>query len=217
MGHRNISPCAHTLFCGSHELCGCQRDGEWVFNRTTDAFLPDASQRREFRELHCEHNTHTNTHTQSSSRVCDDMCSYHVQNHQPEAQWVESLLWMHQSRVRDVEWITGLDFFQDSFRPIPELLRLKTRPTAAIRPKTWLKLMKPVHPHNVTQCFLILWIEKVWNIYSIDIENKTPLNSLFMWTKTAKSTHSLTHKQTHTTIVLNRCRIKMKMYWWKHH
>ncbi|XP_057211302.1 venom phosphodiesterase 1 [Triplophysa rosa] len=56
-------------------------------------------------------------------------------NHQPESQWVEPLLWMHQSRVRDVEWITGLDFFQDSFRPIPELLRLKTRPTAAISPK----------------------------------------------------------------------------------
>ncbi|XP_065139630.1 venom phosphodiesterase CdcPDE [Paramisgurnus dabryanus] len=56
-------------------------------------------------------------------------------NDQPESQWVEPLLWMHQSRVRDVEWITGLDFFQDSIRPIPELLRLKTRPTAAIHPK----------------------------------------------------------------------------------
>ncbi|XP_073787436.1 venom phosphodiesterase CdcPDE [Danio rerio] len=54
---------------------------------------------------------------------------------QPESQWVEPLLWMHQSRVRDVEWITGLDFFQDSKRPIAELLRLKTRPTAAIHPK----------------------------------------------------------------------------------
>ncbi|ROK64914.1 Ectonucleotide pyrophosphatase/phosphodiesterase family member 3 [Anabarilius grahami] len=54
---------------------------------------------------------------------------------QLESQWVEPLLWMHQSRVRDVEWITGLDFFQDSERPIAELLRLKTRPTAAIHPK----------------------------------------------------------------------------------
>ncbi|XP_051991794.1 ectonucleotide pyrophosphatase/phosphodiesterase family member 3 isoform X1 [Xyrauchen texanus] len=54
---------------------------------------------------------------------------------QPESQWAESLLWMHQSRVRDVEWITGLDFYQDSDQPIPELLRLKTRPTAAIHPK----------------------------------------------------------------------------------
>ncbi|KAL0167264.1 hypothetical protein M9458_039108 [Cirrhinus mrigala] len=51
------------------------------------------------------------------------------------SQWAEPLLWMHQSRVRDVEWITGLDFFQDSKRPVAELLRLKTRPTAAIHPK----------------------------------------------------------------------------------
>ncbi|XP_074542389.1 venom phosphodiesterase CdcPDE isoform X1 [Halichoeres trimaculatus] len=47
--------------------------------------------------------------------------------------WVEDLMWFHQARVRDVEWVTGLDFYQDSSRPIPELLRLKTRPTAAIQ------------------------------------------------------------------------------------
>ncbi|XP_036948184.1 uncharacterized protein LOC119016472 [Acanthopagrus latus] len=50
---------------------------------------------------------------------------------QPEAQWVEDHMWFHQSRVRDVEWVTGLDFYQDSGRPIPELLKMKTRPTAA--------------------------------------------------------------------------------------
>ncbi|XP_041664821.1 ectonucleotide pyrophosphatase/phosphodiesterase family member 3-like [Cheilinus undulatus] len=49
--------------------------------------------------------------------------------------WVEDLMWFHQSRVRDVEWITGLDFYQDFSRPIPELLRVKTRPTAAIQRK----------------------------------------------------------------------------------
>ncbi|XP_071369473.1 venom phosphodiesterase 2-like, partial [Centroberyx affinis] len=52
-----------------------------------------------------------------------------------ESHWVEDLMWFHQSRVRDVEWITGLDFYQGSARPIPELLRLKTRPTAAIHRK----------------------------------------------------------------------------------
>ncbi|XP_071765047.2 venom phosphodiesterase CdcPDE [Centroberyx gerrardi] len=52
-----------------------------------------------------------------------------------ESHWVEDLMWFHQSRVRDVEWITGLDFYQGSVRPIPELLRLKTRPTAAIHRK----------------------------------------------------------------------------------
>ncbi|XP_051925795.1 venom phosphodiesterase 1 isoform X1 [Hippocampus zosterae] len=48
-----------------------------------------------------------------------------------EASWVEDHIWFHQARVRDVEWITGLDFYQESQRPMPELLRLKTRPTAA--------------------------------------------------------------------------------------
>lgn len=44
-------------------------------------------------------------------------------------------MWFHQSRVRDVEWVAGLDFYQGSSRPIAELLSLKTRPTAAIRRK----------------------------------------------------------------------------------
>ncbi|XP_060948261.1 venom phosphodiesterase 1 [Limanda limanda] len=52
-----------------------------------------------------------------------------------ESHWVEDHMWFHQSRVRDVEWITGLDFYQNSSRPIPELLRMKTRPTAAIQRK----------------------------------------------------------------------------------
>ncbi|XP_069024727.1 venom phosphodiesterase [Embiotoca jacksoni] len=51
------------------------------------------------------------------------------------SRWVEDHMWFHQARVRDVEWITGLDFYQDSDRPIPELLRVKTRPTAAIHRK----------------------------------------------------------------------------------
>ncbi|XP_027142507.1 LOW QUALITY PROTEIN: venom phosphodiesterase 1 [Larimichthys crocea] len=53
----------------------------------------------------------------------------------PESHWVEDRMWFHQARVRDVEWITGLDFYQDSNRPIPELLKMKTRPTAAIQRK----------------------------------------------------------------------------------
>uniref|UniRef100_A0A3B4UIQ1 Venom phosphodiesterase 1-like n=1 Tax=Seriola dumerili TaxID=41447 RepID=A0A3B4UIQ1_SERDU len=43
-----------------------------------------------------------------------------------ESYWVEDHMWFHQSRVRDVEWITGLDFYQGSNRPIPELLRKDT-------------------------------------------------------------------------------------------
>uniref|UniRef100_A0A8C5B2F0 SMB domain-containing protein n=1 Tax=Gadus morhua TaxID=8049 RepID=A0A8C5B2F0_GADMO len=47
---------------------------------------------------------------------------------QSESHWVEDLMWFHQSRVRDVEWITGLDFYQGSGRPITELLQLKEDP-----------------------------------------------------------------------------------------
>ncbi|XP_040909967.1 venom phosphodiesterase 1 [Toxotes jaculatrix] len=52
-----------------------------------------------------------------------------------ESLWVEDHMWFHQARVRDVEWITGLDFYQDVNQPIAELLSLKTRPTAAIHRK----------------------------------------------------------------------------------
>nr|XP_061787336.1 venom phosphodiesterase-like [Nerophis lumbriciformis] len=57
--------------------------------------------------------------------------SENCQSAQDEAVWVEEHIWFHQSRVRDVEWMTGLDLYQDSPRPITELLQLKTRPTAA--------------------------------------------------------------------------------------
>ncbi|CAL8374234.1 unnamed protein product [Boreogadus saida] len=57
------------------------------------------------------------------------------QSAESESHWVEDLMWFHQSRVRDVEWITGLDFYQGSGRPIAELLQLKARPTAAIKRK----------------------------------------------------------------------------------
>uniref|UniRef100_A0A3B5MQ91 Extracellular Endonuclease subunit A domain-containing protein n=1 Tax=Xiphophorus couchianus TaxID=32473 RepID=A0A3B5MQ91_9TELE len=43
-----------------------------------------------------------------------------------ESLWVEDHIWFHQSRVRDVEWITGLDFYSASSRPVPELLMMKT-------------------------------------------------------------------------------------------
>nr|XP_020478264.1 venom phosphodiesterase 1-like [Monopterus albus]XP_020478265.1 venom phosphodiesterase 1-like [Monopterus albus] len=57
------------------------------------------------------------------------------QSTEAESRWVEDHMWFHQARVRDVEWITGLDFYQGSIRPTPELLRMKSRPTAAIHRK----------------------------------------------------------------------------------
>lgn len=70
---------------------------------------------------------------QSNVRITLRHFLLHRQSSQPEAQWVEDHMWFHQSRVRDVEWVTGLDFYQESSRPIPELLKMKTRPTAAIQ------------------------------------------------------------------------------------
>ncbi|XP_038135669.1 venom phosphodiesterase 1 [Cyprinodon tularosa] len=52
-----------------------------------------------------------------------------------ESLWVEDHIWFHQSRVRDVELVTGLDFYSGSSLPVPELLKMKTRPTAAIKRK----------------------------------------------------------------------------------
>uniref|UniRef100_A0A3B4ARL4 Ectonucleotide pyrophosphatase/phosphodiesterase 1 n=1 Tax=Periophthalmus magnuspinnatus TaxID=409849 RepID=A0A3B4ARL4_9GOBI len=51
-----------------------------------------------------------------------------------ESVWVEDLMWFHQSRVRDVEWLTGLDFYHGSSRPITELLQMKTLPTGLVPP-----------------------------------------------------------------------------------
>ncbi|KAJ8353807.1 hypothetical protein SKAU_G00213740 [Synaphobranchus kaupii] len=66
-------------------------------------------------------------HRATNSEVCNSQ--------EAVSQWVEDLMWFHQCRVRDVELLTGLNFYQDSNRPIPELLRLKARPTAAIHRK----------------------------------------------------------------------------------
>ncbi|XP_051880265.1 venom phosphodiesterase 2-like [Pristis pectinata] len=43
-----------------------------------------------------------------------------------ESQWVEERIWAHRARVRDVELITGLDFYQERKQPVPEILQLKT-------------------------------------------------------------------------------------------
>ncbi|XP_035241160.1 ectonucleotide pyrophosphatase/phosphodiesterase family member 3 [Anguilla anguilla] len=66
-------------------------------------------------------------HRPTNSEVCNSQ--------EAESQWVEDLVWFHQCRVRDVELLTGLDFYQDSNRTISELLQLKARPTAAIHRK----------------------------------------------------------------------------------
>ncbi|XP_069462787.1 ectonucleotide pyrophosphatase/phosphodiesterase family member 3 isoform X2 [Ambystoma mexicanum] len=44
----------------------------------------------------------------------------------PESQWVEERLKAHSARVRDVELLTGLNFYQDRPQAVPEILQLKT-------------------------------------------------------------------------------------------
>ncbi|KAJ8394659.1 hypothetical protein AAFF_G00044620 [Aldrovandia affinis] len=66
-------------------------------------------------------------HRADNSEACN--------SNEAETQWVENLMWFHQCKVKDVELITGLDFYQGSNRPIPELLQLKAKPTSAIHRK----------------------------------------------------------------------------------
>nr|XP_020671209.1 ectonucleotide pyrophosphatase/phosphodiesterase family member 3 [Pogona vitticeps] len=44
----------------------------------------------------------------------------------PEILWVEKRMQAHAARVRDVELLTGLDFYQQRSQPLPEILQLKT-------------------------------------------------------------------------------------------
>ncbi|NXN25763.1 ENPP3 phosphodiesterase, partial [Nycticryphes semicollaris] len=44
----------------------------------------------------------------------------------PPSEWVEERVWAHSARVRDVELLTGLDFYQERLQPVSEILQLKT-------------------------------------------------------------------------------------------
>ncbi|XP_036727026.1 ectonucleotide pyrophosphatase/phosphodiesterase family member 3 isoform X2 [Balaenoptera musculus] len=44
----------------------------------------------------------------------------------PEALWIEERFNAHVARVRDVELLTGLDFYQEKEQPVSEILQLKT-------------------------------------------------------------------------------------------
>ncbi|XP_053566653.1 ectonucleotide pyrophosphatase/phosphodiesterase family member 3 [Bombina bombina] len=57
-------------------------------------------------------------HRPDNSESCADNKS--------ESLWVEERLRAHSARVRDVELLTGLDFYQELKLPVPEILQLKT-------------------------------------------------------------------------------------------
>ncbi|XP_039705879.1 ectonucleotide pyrophosphatase/phosphodiesterase family member 3 isoform X3 [Pteropus medius] len=46
--------------------------------------------------------------------------------HKAETVWIEERVKTHVARVRDVELLTGLDFFQEKVQPVSEILQLKT-------------------------------------------------------------------------------------------
>uniref|UniRef100_A0A8C4JQZ5 Ectonucleotide pyrophosphatase/phosphodiesterase 1 n=1 Tax=Dromaius novaehollandiae TaxID=8790 RepID=A0A8C4JQZ5_DRONO len=57
-------------------------------------------------------------HREDNSESCTDGKS--------ESMWVEERMKFHTARVRDIELLTGLSFYQDRKRPVSEILQLKT-------------------------------------------------------------------------------------------
>lgn len=49
-----------------------------------------------------------------------------LQEGKPESVWIEERWQAHIARVRDVELLTGLDFYQEKSQPVSEILQLKT-------------------------------------------------------------------------------------------
>uniref|UniRef100_A0A4W3IXQ5 Ectonucleotide pyrophosphatase/phosphodiesterase 2 n=1 Tax=Callorhinchus milii TaxID=7868 RepID=A0A4W3IXQ5_CALMI len=52
----------------------------------------------------------------------DESCN----SNEDESKWVEDLMKLHTARVRDIETLTGLDFYRRTTRAYPEILSLKT-------------------------------------------------------------------------------------------
>lgn len=48
------------------------------------------------------------------------------QENKAEDLWVEERFKAHVARVRDVELLAGLDFYQEKTQPVSEILQLKT-------------------------------------------------------------------------------------------
>uniref|UniRef100_A0A4W3I119 Venom phosphodiesterase 2-like n=1 Tax=Callorhinchus milii TaxID=7868 RepID=A0A4W3I119_CALMI len=80
----------------------------------------------------CTNTSQTPTQCKDSLRVLSFILPHRTDNSEScadgkeESQWVEERVWMHTARVRDVELITGLDFYQDRKQPVTEILQLKT-------------------------------------------------------------------------------------------
>ncbi|XP_018423190.1 PREDICTED: ectonucleotide pyrophosphatase/phosphodiesterase family member 3 [Nanorana parkeri] len=80
----------------------------------------------------CKNTTHTPISCSGNLKVLSFIIPHRLDNsescadNKPEEQWVEERLKVHTARVRDVELLTGLDFYQGRNQPITDLLQLKT-------------------------------------------------------------------------------------------
>lgn len=66
------------------------------------------------------------TKTQSAFYVFERCSCLFWQENKAPSEWVEERVQAHSARVRDVEVLTGLDFYQERKEPISEILQLKT-------------------------------------------------------------------------------------------
>uniref|UniRef100_A0A671LA83 Ectonucleotide pyrophosphatase/phosphodiesterase family member 2-like n=1 Tax=Sinocyclocheilus anshuiensis TaxID=1608454 RepID=A0A671LA83_9TELE len=67
--------------------------------------------------------THTQRYTYTRTHIHRESCN----SREDESRWVEDLLKLHTARVRDVELLTGLDFYRSAALPYTRVLALKTR------------------------------------------------------------------------------------------
>ncbi|KAG8444561.1 hypothetical protein GDO86_009645 [Hymenochirus boettgeri] len=79
----------------------------------------------------CRHITYTPLNCPTALEVLSFIIPHRPDNsescpeNKPESDWVEERLRAHAARVRDVELLTRLDFYQER-QPLPEILQLKT-------------------------------------------------------------------------------------------
>ncbi|XP_042303223.1 ectonucleotide pyrophosphatase/phosphodiesterase family member 3 isoform X3 [Sceloporus undulatus] len=80
----------------------------------------------------CENQTNTPLNCSGTLQVLSFILPHRPDNSEscaenlPEYLWVEERMQAHAARVRDVELLTGLDFYQGRNQPLPEILQLKT-------------------------------------------------------------------------------------------
>nr|XP_016853977.1 PREDICTED: ectonucleotide pyrophosphatase/phosphodiesterase family member 3 isoform X2 [Anolis carolinensis] len=80
----------------------------------------------------CENQTNTPLNCSGSLKVLSFVLPHRPDNSEscaeylPEYLWVEERMQAHAARVRDIELLTGLDFYQERNQSLPEILQLKT-------------------------------------------------------------------------------------------